>query len=58
MKKVNNPPLLESDKQRKPLEGETTPDSARAKAAAFAAQEKARQQKYLGSAKKQPVVDL
>lgn len=52
MKKVNNPPLLESDKQRKPLEGETTPDSARAKAAAFAAQEKARQPKYLGSAKK------
>lgn len=40
-KKKSNLPLLESDKQTKPLSGEVSTKDARAKAALFAAQEKA-----------------
>ena len=40
-----NEPVLESDKQKQPLAGEVSPDSARAKAALFAAQEKATMKK-------------
>jgi len=42
MKKTTNQPLLESDKQSKPMPGEVSPEEAQQKARVFATQEKAR----------------
>jgi hypothetical protein len=38
----NKPPLLESDKQSKPMPGEVSPEDASKKARLFAAQEKSK----------------
>ncbi len=42
MKKTIKPPMLDSEKQVKPMVGETSPEEAKLKGAMFAAQERAR----------------
>lgn len=39
--KKNSQPMLDTDKQTKPMDGEVSPENARAKAVIFSAKEKA-----------------